>query len=171
MYLLMLKLALELTGLKPMPDARSKGWIYVLIQVIVIGLILVFSCRDINTFEVKSINSIIGITIVVIGLILALLSFIDFGQIVTPNPVPLQNYTLKTAGMYKYIRHPIYSSVLFMLLGVVILSQSMSGLVLWFLGLFFIAFKTRFEEEQLILKFPEYPEYSKRTKKLIPFIY
>jgi protein-S-isoprenylcysteine O-methyltransferase Ste14 len=105
------------------------------------------------------------------GGIMAVFSFINFGQFVTPNPVPLKNYTLKTSGMYKYIRHPIYSSVLLSLLGFVVYCQSLSGLVFWFIGLLFIGYKTNFEEEQLILKFPEYIDYRKNTKKVIPFIY
>ncbi len=157
--------------MKPMHDANLKGWFYVLIQVIVIGLIMGFSLRDRNDFGVSGLNSIMGIVFIATGGVLALFSFINFGQMVTPNPVPLENYTLKTSGMYKYIRHPIYSSLLLALLGLVIYCQSMPGLVFWFTGVFFIGYKTRFEEKQLMLKFPEYKEYQLHTKKLIPFIY
>lgn len=154
-----------------MPDAKVKGWFYVLVQVVVIALIIGLSLRDKSSFELDSVNSVAGAAIVLLGGILALFSFINFGQIVTPNPVPLQNYTLKTSGMYRYIRHPIYSSLLLALLGLVIYCQSMSGLVFWLIGVFFIGYKTRFEEEQLIRKFPEYIAYREHTKKLIPFIY
>jgi protein-S-isoprenylcysteine O-methyltransferase Ste14 len=154
-----------------MPDAKKIGWVYVLVQFIIIGAILFFSNRDRIISVPGRISTITGLAVILTGLILAIFSFINFGQIVTPNPVPMDNYSLKTTGMYKYIRHPIYSSVLLSLLGFVILSQSISGIIFWIIGVLFIAFKTRFEEDQLILKFPEYISYRTRTKKLIPFIY
>jgi protein-S-isoprenylcysteine O-methyltransferase Ste14 len=154
-----------------MPDAKKIGWVYVLVQVIVIGAILFFSNRYRTNLAPESISTIAGIIVITAGLIMAIFSFINFGQIVTPNPVPMDNYTLKTTGMYKYIRHPIYSSVLLTLLGFVILSQSISGFIFWVAGVLFIAYKTGFEEKQLSLKFPEYTAYKSKTKKLIPFIY
>jgi len=154
-----------------MPDAKNKGWLYVIAQVIVIGAILYFSNRDRIAAKQESISNIAGIVMILAGLVMAAFSFINFGQFVTPNPVPMDNYKLKTTGMFKYIRHPIYSSVLLSLLGFVIFSQSISGLIFWCIGFIFIGYKTRFEEEQLILKFPEYIAYKSKTKKLIPFIY
>ena len=151
---------------------KIKGIIYVVIQFFLIGIML-FACfaEAHFTFPAVILKNGIGILIAFLGLMMFIISFISFGQIVTPSPVPLKSYRLKTSGMYKYIRHPIYSAVLLMWLGVVIYFASVAGLLLWFVGIVFIIFKISFEESLLKQKFSDYPTYTERTKKLIPFIY
>jgi protein-S-isoprenylcysteine O-methyltransferase Ste14 len=151
---------------------KVKGWIYAVIQFLLIAAML-YACLAEANFILPAVylQNGIGILIALLGLIMFILSFISFGQVVTPNPVPLEKYTLKTSGMYKHIRHPIYSSVLIMWLGVVIYFSSVSALLLWFIGVVFITFKIRFEESLLRQKFSDYNSYSEKTKKLIPFIY
>ncbi len=78
---------------------------------------------------------------------------------------------LVSTGPYRYVRHPIYTGVLFAILG----STLVSGAA-WF-GIFiggFIYFTySAIQEEKLLLKeFPDtYPAYKQRTKMLIPFLF
>jgi len=44
-------------------------------------------------------------------------------------------------------------------------------LVIYVIAIAFIVVKIRFEEQQLMIKFPEYEDYRKHTKKLLPYIY
>ena len=78
---------------------------------------------------------------------------------------------LVTSGPYKYIRNPIYSGMLLALLG--------TGLVLglpWLVAfvacsIYFI-YSSKVEEKIMAEQFPQtYPEYKKRTKMLIPFVW
>jgi len=77
---------------------------------------------------------------------------------------------LVTSGPYSLVRHPLYSGMLFAILGSAI-GQSM----LWLLplivyGPYFIRGARR-EEKRLIEQFPDrYPAYMKRTKMLLPFV-
>jgi protein-S-isoprenylcysteine O-methyltransferase Ste14 len=77
---------------------------------------------------------------------------------------------LVTTGPYALVRHPLYSGLLFAILGSAI-GQS----VLWLLplivyGPYFIQGARR-EEKLLIDRFPDrYPAYMKRTKMLLPFV-
>jgi len=43
--------------------------------------------------------------------------------------------------------------------------------VLWLVLLIDLHFKFSYEEKLLIEKYPEYIDYKKKTKRLIPFIY
>ena len=162
----------ELAGSKHMHNEKQKGWVYVLIQFIIILLILGLCFRDLgNIGDKNSVGSIAGLAISIAGFVLMVVTLISFRQIMTPNPVPLDNSILTTTGIYKYVRHPMYSSVLFSLLGVVIYFKSISGFTVWIIGVIFIIYKIRFEEHNLIKRFPDYTAYSNKSKKLIPFIY
>jgi protein-S-isoprenylcysteine O-methyltransferase Ste14 len=74
-------------------------------------------------------------------------------------------------GPYVYVRHPIYTGIIFAMLG------SALALGLWWLifgivmFLYFIYSAVK-EEKTMIREFPnEYPAYKKRTKMLIPFVF
>ena len=76
-------------------------------------------------------------------------------------------------GPYAYIRHPIYTGIIFLFLGYIISFSSFIGIVI-IIPFFIIWFRKRIrlEENQLIETFgDEYLEYMKKTKCLIPLIY
>ncbi|MFT3752376.1 MAG: isoprenylcysteine carboxylmethyltransferase family protein [Paludibacter sp.] len=78
---------------------------------------------------------------------------------------------LVTTGVYKYVRHPLYSTVLIIAMpGSIIFSCTYCWLFVA-LTLAGILFRISKEEKFLVTHFEEYVEYSKRTKRIIPFIY
>ncbi len=105
------------------------------------------------------------------GFLIAMVSFLNFGQHITPNPVPGENATLRTTGIYSKIRHPIYLSVLLLLLGCIFFFAAFYSLIIYVIAVGFFVLKMRFEERHLSERFPEYEAYRKHTKKLLPFIY
>ena len=82
-----------------------------------------------------------------------------------------ENHQLITTGLYHYVRHPIYTGILLLVLGTALSVGTLSagiGFVIIVLG---IGFKLRAEEALLTKHFPkEYPAYKNRTKALIPYI-
>jgi protein-S-isoprenylcysteine O-methyltransferase Ste14 len=79
---------------------------------------------------------------------------------------------LVTSGLYGYIRHPLYSSLLFLGWGMFFKSPSWldAGLVL--LTTLFLALTARAEEGENIEYFGEpYALYMRRTKMFVPFIF
>ena len=80
------------------------------------------------------------------------------------------NASLVTTGAYRYIRHPMYLSVLIMMLGCVIAHTSWS-IALTYVGLGMTLFlKARKEERLWGTLTPQYLAYKQRTKYIIPFI-
>jgi protein-S-isoprenylcysteine O-methyltransferase Ste14 len=75
-------------------------------------------------------------------------------------------------GLYKYIRHPMYLSL--MLAGFGVLAKDY-GFTQWlFASVNFIALilTARVEEKEMLIKFGnDYKEYMKNTKMFIPFIF
>jgi len=75
-------------------------------------------------------------------------------------------------GVYKYIRHPMYSSLLFLSLGAMFKNISIFTILLEVLILLFLFLTAKFEENENIEFFGEaYREYMKGTKMFIPFIF
>jgi protein-S-isoprenylcysteine O-methyltransferase Ste14 len=79
--------------------------------------------------------------------------------------------TLVRGGPYRVVRHPIYGGLLVALIGSALATGS--GLLPAAVGSgTYFVLSLRVEEADMAASFPdEYPEYSKHTKRLIPFVY
>ena len=105
--------------------------------------------------------AIIGFSIVLVGLF-------NLDKNLTAFPTPKNNSKLITSGLYKYVRHPIYSGILLTVFGYAFYSQSISRLTISVLLLILFYFKTNYEEQKLSQKYPEYSGYKARTGRFIP---
>ena len=87
------------------------------------------------------------------------------------HPKPRDQAQLITGGPYQLVRHPMYTSVILVLLGLALAagnSWAWGGLLC---GVFAVVSKSYLEERYLIEKYPEYQQYRQRTKRVIPFIW
>ena len=79
--------------------------------------------------------------------------------------------TLIQEGIYKYIRHPMYGSLLFLALGAMFKQIYIITISLAILVLIFGILTARIEEKENIKFFgSDYEYYMKKTKMFIPFI-
>jgi protein-S-isoprenylcysteine O-methyltransferase Ste14 len=79
---------------------------------------------------------------------------------------------LVTEGSYRYIRHPLYSSLLFLAWGIFFKAPSGLGILLLLAATLFLFATARVEEEENLRYFGEqYREYMRRTKMFIPFLF
>lgn len=114
---------------------------------------------------------IISVIFLILGFLTVSAALISFRQMITPNPVPLDSAELRTGGIYSYIRHPMYTSVILVFIG---FSLFMNAYIMFFSNIvvvIFLIIKINFEESRLLEKFQDYDAYRKKTKRLIPFIY
>lgn len=79
--------------------------------------------------------------------------------------------TLIKTGPYKLIRHPMYTGVILLCLGLLISNITIGGIFFFIILLIDLVAKLHYEEKLLIKHFAEYTNYRKKTKKLIPYIY
>jgi protein-S-isoprenylcysteine O-methyltransferase Ste14 len=112
-------------------------------------------------------------------LILAALAALGLGGLgvlhirryLTPLPYPVDHSRLVTTGVYGLVRHPLYSSQLFAALGWTLFTLSLSHLAILVLGFLFFDYKATKEEGWLTERHPDYPDYARRVRKFIPWIY
>ena len=83
-----------------------------------------------------------------------------------------QTTELVTGGIYRYIRHPLYSSLLFLACGAFLKDVSLTTGLLTLAAILFLAATAAADEKECIRYFgPQYADYMSRTKKFIPYIY
>ena len=80
--------------------------------------------------------------------------------------------SLVTTGIYHYIRHPLYSSLLFLTWGIFFKAPAWPGMLLALAATLFLFATARADEAECIHFFgPAYQAYIKRTKRFVPFVF
>jgi len=142
-----------------------KGKILVFFQFFFIFLMLLPLGTRVENLE-------IGSGVILLGIFVGALALKEnrFGNF---NIVPdiKEECVLVVNGVYKYIRHPMYTSVLLSMLGVALLYATYYEYILFTLLSLNMLVKLWYEETLWESKSSEYIEYKKNTKRLIPFIF
>jgi protein-S-isoprenylcysteine O-methyltransferase Ste14 len=122
-----------------------------------------------SRFKISSYISLpVGTLLFALGWIFIIPAIYKFGTI----PSLRKKSNLVTSGIFRVVRHPIYSGTLMSVLGWTILWKSLITL-LYFPVLFLLCYLVvAFEERGLLEEYgDEYADYKKSiTKRLIPFV-
>jgi protein-S-isoprenylcysteine O-methyltransferase Ste14 len=85
------------------------------------------------------------------------------------NAEPAQG-TLLLTGPYQVIRHPMYTSAMLLVWSSILGHLSIINVVIGLIVTGVIAVRIVTEEQFLQARYPDYAEYSRKTKRIIPFI-
>ena len=90
-----------------------------------------------------------------------------------PNLLAFEKTTqLVTSGIYAYIRHPLYSSLLLLAWGIFFKLPSLPGGMLALAASIFLYLAARADEAECIQFFGSaYQDYMQKTRRFIPFIF
>lgn len=116
-------------------------------------------------------SSILFLILQIIFLLVAFLAMAEMKFRFNIFPRPLNSSTLIVTGPFKFVRHPMYTSIIFITLIWVINEFSFLRLGDWIILVIILNIKLEIEEKILADKFSDYEEYKIKSKKLIPFIY
>lgn len=155
------------------PDS-GRGEIYVLIQIVLLAGILLapFALSSLALPEsLRGIGIVAGLLIGVVGGLCCLFAALHLGPNLSIFPRPIDNGTLVQGGIYALVRHPMYTGVLSLSLAWSLLWGSLPGLALVIALVILFDRKAAREEQWLTEKFPDYPTYCQRVRKLIPWLY
>lgn len=79
---------------------------------------------------------------------------------------------LVTVGIYKYIRHPLYGSLLLLAWGAFLKHFSIAGSIAVIVATVALAVTAKMDERECLQTFGSaYANYMKKTKRFIPYLY
>lgn len=110
----------------------------------------------------------IAIFFVVVGLLVVLFGILSLNVNFSPFPTPKTNSSLISHGIYKYVRHPVYSGIIIALLAYAFFSSSAFRLLITAGLAIVFYFKTKLEEKLLRERFTDYRGYMRRTGRFFP---
>ncbi len=84
------------------------------------------------------------------------------------SPDPAERGELITRGIYSKIRHPFYAATPLMLTGAMLVLQRPWCVIVIICTIPLLYWKSSYEEQLLVQRFPEYPAYRRRTGRFFP---
>ena len=115
--------------------------------------------------------TVIAITLLSGGVVCGILGATNLGSNLTPFPRPVRTSRLVQTGIYGFIRHPLYMSVICGAFSWSALRVSWPALVSAVVLSLFLDAKARREERWLRQAFPEYQDYARRVARFVPRLY
>jgi protein-S-isoprenylcysteine O-methyltransferase Ste14 len=128
--------------------------------------------RHIGAQEIPGLGrpaAVAGLGLVVLGATVNILGRFALGRNWGNQVIIYQDHTLVTGGVYRWVRHPLYASLIWMFIGAALVFQNWSALaatLLVFVPAMF--YRGRLEEQALGAQFANYEEYRNRTGMFFP---
>lgn len=145
---------------------RAQAWSYVFVQGVLLALI-VFLNQKLGPQVHRLVFP--GSLMEWLGILGVLISAASLRRSLTAVPIPKEDGELSMSGLYRYVRHPMYTSVLLVAFGIALHSGSGIKYLLAISLYVLFYFKSVYEERYLRLKYPEYTAYSAQIPRFIPF--
>ena len=116
--------------------------------------------------------------VIIIASIIFLLSYIMYGEVLRENMYlsrtveVSENQKVVESGLYGIIRHPMYTSTIFLFLSMPLILDSIFSFIIMLIYPIIIIFRIKNEEKVLENELEGYREYKEKVKyKIIPFIW
>ena len=147
---------------------RLKGNLLVLAQFVLIGFLIFVPSSGLNTGVFSYFLSALSLTSLFIGFVILAFSALALGKSLTAHPIPGKNAVLVTDGLYRFVKHPIYSGLILAAFGLTITGGFFPHVIFFVLLVLLLNYKASFEEKLLASTYAGYAEYSKKTGRFIP---
>ena len=143
-----------------------KDTVFVLVQLVL--LVLFFTLPGWRHFYVRYTVMVVGWIVAISGVLIIAWASINLGRSISPFPTPLEKATLVTNGVFRYIRHPIYTGFIIFLAGIAVATGSLTRIGITLFSALFFSVKASYEEKKLLKKYPGYSHYKERAGRFIP---
>lgn len=116
----------------------------------------------------QPIVGLVGYGLAVAGAVVVIVAAAHLGEALTASPVPKTGAGLRTGGLYRFVRHPIYAGVLLLGWGLGLRAERWLGVVLAVLLTGVLSWKARYEERLLAAAHTGYADYAAGTPRFVP---
>jgi protein-S-isoprenylcysteine O-methyltransferase Ste14 len=104
-----------------------------------------------------------GTVACVAALVLLLVSIVTLRRVIQVAPAPKAGGHLVEAGVYRWLRHPIYTAMVALLAGLWLRRPTLATAAAAAIVMVFLVVKSRYEESLLLTAYPDYAAYRART--------
>jgi protein-S-isoprenylcysteine O-methyltransferase Ste14 len=150
----------------PSASERRTAWLLVLGQFVLLALIVLLPRGAAWTLPVAVARA--AQVAAGVGIVLMVIAGTALGRGLTAAPLPNSHAELRTGGLYRFVRHPIYSGLLLLAVALALTSGSLWTTAAYVALVALINAKARWEEQHLAARFPGYAAYAARTPRFIP---
>ena len=143
----------------------NKDYLFVIVQL----LLFISYSLQLNLFNIKLPEWLCysGLFIAVVSALFGMMAILQLNTKLSPFPSPVIYGRLITNGAFRMSRHPIYTAIIFLGLGYAIYTSSIYKALITLMLFVLFYFKSKYEEKLLHLKFSEYQDYKKRTRRFL----
>lgn len=155
------------------PEERTRSWFGTavtpaLIIVVVVNLAVPGAEWRSLTFYAPLVR-VLGLVILLAATAFTIWARLVLGTMWSGAPAVKQEHQLRTSGPYSVTRHPIYTGMLGMLLGCLLVTGGGRWIVPFPVFLVLLEIKLHIEERLMQAEFPDdYPRYRQRVPQLVP---
>lgn len=147
---------------------KTRAFSYVAVQFILLFLLFTAPRLPLPYGTLSPVLSTIGLIVMALGFLVLAISFVRLGSSLTASPIPKEQGTLVTSGLYSRVRHPIYFGLLLLGIGVVLDAGWWPQLVILIFLYLLLRVKSDFEENLLRKRYSDYAAYAAKTPRFFP---
>jgi len=147
--------------------AKARAWSLLIVQLMLLAAIMFLPGGDDWTAAPWMSGAAWALEFA--GLAVVAAGLLNLGHSATPLPTPVTNGRLRSGGLYRFVRHPIYGGLMAFAVGSATRSGSAAIALVAAALIGWLMFKARWEERWLRERYPGYEAYAARTPRFVPF--
>ncbi len=110
----------------------------------------------------------LSLMLMVLSVLMLLFAAIALRPALTASPIPRPAAPLIKTGIYKYIRHPMYSAVITIGAAIMFGNPTLLTMICWVALIIVLLNKAHFEDQLLLAKHPAAAAYQKTVGAFVP---
>ena len=109
----------------------------------------------------------VGTVLCAVALVLLLVALMTLRRVIQVAPAPREGGHLVRAGVYRVLRHPIYTAMVVLVLGLFLRRPTVTVALAGSVVVVFLVVKSRYEESLLLSAYADYAAYRARTRGVL----
>ena len=148
-----------------------RGGLWVVAQSLLLTIAAVVSVSYREQFAPLRFQLSVAILLFALSAYTGIAGVVALGKNRTAFPHPLPESEVVSRGIYQFVRHPLYLSLMLWAVSWALFWCSLVGMAFSILVVAFFDLKARYEENRLREKHPEYSAYARHVRRFVPGVY